>query len=170
MSVNPVDLELLKECGYLYLVARKNNNHVITSHEKLYDAVLDLFGFSMSNVSVGIYDIELDRYLEPKEYDEEMKKVIENQKKIGCMLQCKVDCMEILMWFCIGALIGLTILFWIFVMLCTFYTIFKIAFALFDALGIENPFLVIYEWIRKSFKQPFYPPKKPKQTLKNEKR
>lgn len=85
MSVNPVDLELLKECGYRYLVARKNNNHVITSHEKLYDAVLDLFGFSMSNVSVGIYDIDLDRYLEPKEYEEEMKLVIKHQKEIGCM-------------------------------------------------------------------------------------
>ena len=60
--------------------------------------------------------------------------------------------MEILMWFCIGALIGLAILFWIFVVVLTFYTIFKIAFKLFDALGIENPFLVIYEWIRKSFK------------------
>ena len=85
MSVNPVDLELLKECGYRYLVARKNNNHAITSHEKLYDAVLDLFGFSMSNVSVGIYDIELARYLEPNEYEEEMKRVIEHQNRIGCM-------------------------------------------------------------------------------------
>lgn len=85
MSVNPVDLELLKECGYRYLVARKNNNHLITSHEKLYDAVLDLFGFSMSNVSVGIYDIELDRYLEPNEYEEEMKQVIEHQNEIGCL-------------------------------------------------------------------------------------
>ena len=83
MSVNLVDLELLKECGYRYLVARKNNNHVITSHEKLYDAVLDLFGFSMSNLSVGIYDIDLDRYLEPKEYEEEMKQVIEHQKEMG---------------------------------------------------------------------------------------
>ena len=85
MSTNPVDLELLKECGYRYLVARKNTNHVITSHENLYDAVLDLFGFLMSNVSVGIYDIELDRYLEPNEYENEMKRVIENQNRIGCM-------------------------------------------------------------------------------------
>lgn len=60
--------------------------------------------------------------------------------------------MEILMWFCIGALIGLAILFWMFVILCTCYTIFEIAFKLFEALGIENPFLVIDEWIRKSFK------------------
>ena len=60
--------------------------------------------------------------------------------------------MEILMWFCIGGLIGLAILFWMFVAVLTFYTIFKIAFNLFDALGIENPFLVIFEWIRESFK------------------
>lgn len=85
MSVNPVDLELLKECGYRYLVARKNTNHVITAHEKLYDAALDSFGFEMSNVLVGIYDIELDRYLEPKEYEEEMKQVIEHQKEMGCL-------------------------------------------------------------------------------------
>lgn len=85
MSVNPVDLELLKECGYQYLVARKNTNHIITAHEKLYDAALDLFGFSMSNLSVGIYDIDADRYLEPKEYEEEMKRVIEHQKEIGCL-------------------------------------------------------------------------------------
>ena len=85
MNVNPVDLKLLKDCGYRYLVARKNINHVITTHENLYDAALDLFGFSMSNVSVGIYDLELDRYLEPKEYEEEMKRVIEHQKEIGCL-------------------------------------------------------------------------------------
>lgn len=59
--------------------------------------------------------------------------------------------MEILMWFCIGALIGLAILFWMFVVCLLFYIIFSVAFALFDALGIENPFLVIYEWIRKRF-------------------
>ena len=57
--------------------------------------------------------------------------------------------MEILMWFCIGALMGLAILFWMFVVVLTFYTIFQIAFKLFDTLGIENPFLVIYELIRK---------------------
>lgn len=57
--------------------------------------------------------------------------------------------MEILMWFCIGALIGLAILFWMFVVFFTCYTIFKIAFKLFEALSIENPFLVIYECIRK---------------------
>lgn len=60
--------------------------------------------------------------------------------------------MEILMWFCIGALIGLAILFGIFAVVLTCYAIFKIVFNLFDALGIENPLVVIYEWIRESFK------------------
>lgn len=55
--------------------------------------------------------------------------------------------MEILMWFCIGALIGLAILFWMFVIFCTCYTIFKITFNLFEALGIENPFVIIWDMI-----------------------
>ena len=59
--------------------------------------------------------------------------------------------MEILMLFCIGALIGLAILFCMFVVGLVIYIIFSVAFALFDELGIENPFLVIYEWIRKRF-------------------
>lgn len=60
--------------------------------------------------------------------------------------------MEILMRFCIGSLMGLAIIFWMFVVGFISYIIFSVAFALFDVLGIENPFLVIYEWIRKSFK------------------
>lgn len=51
--------------------------------------------------------------------------------------------MEFLMWFCIGGLIGLVILFYLFVVWIVFY----IAFALFDALCIENPFMIIWDMI-----------------------
>ena len=47
-----------------------------------------------------------------------------------------------------GCLLGLLILMCIAIIGLVIYGVFSIAFALFDALGIENPFLVIWGWIK----------------------
>ena len=83
MKLNKISCRLSKRRGYRYLIVQKKTNDVKIAHKELKEAVSDVFGFSMSNVSVGIYDIELDRYLEPNEYEEEMKKVIDYQKENG---------------------------------------------------------------------------------------
>ena len=61
----------------------------------------------------------------------------------------KENDMEIFMWFCIGCLIGLAFIVWIFLVGIVFYFLFGIAFDLFEIIGLENPFLVIYKWLKR---------------------
>lgn len=60
--------------------------------------------------------------------------------------------LEILLWFMYGCLLGLLILIYIAIIGLVMYGVFSIAFALFDVLGIENPFLVIWEFIKGGIK------------------
>lgn len=57
--------------------------------------------------------------------------------------------MEIFIWFGIGCLIGLAFIFWIFLVGIVFYFLFGIAFDLFEILDLENPFLVVYKWLKR---------------------
>lgn len=83
MDLNKKNCELLKNCGHRYLVVQKPKNIIRSTHIDLKSAVSEVFGFSMSNVSVEIYDTTLDRFLKPKEYENETKEVLEYQKKMG---------------------------------------------------------------------------------------
>lgn len=86
MILNETNIKLLKRRGYRYLVVQKPTNYIRSTYKDLKNAVFEVFGFSMSNVSIGLYDTILDKFLEQKEYKNEMQEVLEHQKEMGWLL------------------------------------------------------------------------------------
>lgn len=69
--------------GKRYCVCMKNSNVVRCWSDSLYELASEMFGFSMAGTNVYAYDFKANRVVEPKEYEKEMKEVIEYQKKRG---------------------------------------------------------------------------------------
>ena len=55
---------------------------------------------------------------------------------------------EFVIWFCLGILIALCILSVIGMFCLVTYIAFKALFFIFEKLGIENPIIIIFDWIR----------------------
>lgn len=69
--------------GKRYCVCMKNTNVVRCWRDSLYYLAYEMFGFGMDGTNVYAYDLKEGRVIEPKDYEIEMKEVIEYQKKKG---------------------------------------------------------------------------------------
>lgn len=55
--------------------------------------------------------------------------------------------MELLFYFTSGILYSLLVMFAIFFVIMGMYGVFRVMFWIFETLGIENPFVVIYDYL-----------------------
>ena len=55
---------------------------------------------------------------------------------------------EFVLWFCLGILIALYIIYLIGMFCLVTYIAFRVLFFIFEKLGIENPIIIIFDWIR----------------------
>ena len=73
-SENPT-YESVKKQGFRYAVVLKSKNVIRVAAKTIYQAASNYFGFSMSNVSVFIYDVIDNRIVEPKEFEREVNEI-----------------------------------------------------------------------------------------------
>ena len=72
--------ESVKKQGFRYAVVQYPQNNIRVATKTNYQAVSNYFGFSMSNVSVFIYDVIDDRIVEVEELERELNEI---EKKYG---------------------------------------------------------------------------------------
>ena len=73
-SENPT-YELVKKQGFRYAVVQNPTNIIRVATKTIYQAASNYFGFSMSNVSVFIYDVIDNRIVEPREFESELNEI-----------------------------------------------------------------------------------------------
>lgn len=73
-SENPT-YESVKNQGFRYAVVLKSKNNIRVATKTIYQAASNYFGFSMSNVSVFIYDVIDNRIVDPKEFESELDEI-----------------------------------------------------------------------------------------------
>lgn len=73
-SENPT-YESVKKQGFRYAVVQNPTNIIRVATKTIYQAASNYFGFSMSNVSVFIYDMIDNRIVEPREFESELNEI-----------------------------------------------------------------------------------------------
>lgn len=73
-SENPT-YESVKNQGFRYAIVQNPTNIIRVATKTIYQAASNYFGFSMSNVSVFIYDVIDNRIVEPKEFESELDEI-----------------------------------------------------------------------------------------------
>ena len=67
--------ESVKKQGFRYAVVHKSTNRIRVATKTIYQAASNYFGFSMSSVSVFIYDVIDNRVIEPREFENELNEI-----------------------------------------------------------------------------------------------
>lgn len=65
----------VKKQGFRYAVVQKSTNKIRIATKTIYQAASNYFGFSMSSVSVFIYDVIDNRVIEPREFENELDEI-----------------------------------------------------------------------------------------------